>query len=217
MAIGDRLRNAMTLWGAPGCINTGKCLMTAGEKGLDIKTASFDPGSSEVQSMSPLGIGPIVRHVDYVVVGHVAIMSYFDDKGFGPSLIIRNGVVRSAQYQWSHYAMDVVQENMDNNDVLEKCFSELNKHLQNRSPAMRGDFICGEFSLADIHWAACANMLIIQGKSNLVEKHGEISEWWRNVQAHPSTSKESLHPFTCLPTKQDVDSNTLRDITLNVG
>ena len=217
MAIGDRLKSAMTLWGAPSCVNTAKCLMTAGEKGLDIKTAMFDPDSSEVKSMSPLGLGPIIRHVDYIVVGHLAIMSYFDDKGFGPSLVVRNGVLRSVQYQWIHYAIDAVQQNMDNNDVLEKCFSELEKRLQDHTPPRRGDFICGDFSLADVHWAACVNMLIAKGKGNLIEKRSATSEWWRNVKAHPSTSKENLQPYTCMPTKEDMDKNSLRDIMINIG
>ena len=214
MAIGDRLRSAVTLWGAPGCVNTAKCLMTAGEKGMSVKTAAFDPGSSEIQSMSPLGIGPILRHVDFVAVGHITIMSYMDDKGFGPSLIIRNGVTRAIMWQWSLYAVDAVQPGLENADTVDKCFAELDKHLQNPSPSLRGPFICGEFSLADIHWGACANMLDAQGKGNVLERSGAVAEWWGQVKSHPSTSKEKLEPYTCMPTKSDMDSNTLRGIDI---
>ena len=215
MAIGDRLRSVMTLWGAPSCVYSAACLMVAGEKGLDLKALSFDPNSSEVQSMSPLGLGPVMRHVDHVSVGHQTIVSYFDDKGFGPSLISRNGLVRSIQYQWIQYAVDVVRVNMDNTDVLEKCFAELEKQLQDKSPSLRGDFICGGFSTADIYWAACANLLDIKGKNYLIEKHGGVSTWWNSVKMHPSTSKEQLIPFTCIPTKADVDSGSLRGVSIN--
>ena len=35
--IGDKLASAMQLYGNPSCIDTAKCLQTAGEKGVDIE------------------------------------------------------------------------------------------------------------------------------------------------------------------------------------
>ncbi len=215
MAIGDRLRHKMILWGSPSCIDTAKCLMTAGEKGVDIEASMFKPDSPEVQSMSPLGVGPILRNVDNIVVGPIAIMSYLDDKGFGPSLVIRNGVVRAVQHQWAHYTTDVVQPNIDNDQILSKALGLLNEQLSTTDVSMRGDFICGQFSLADIHWAACINMLHAKGKSGLVDKHPAIGAWWQSVKDHPSTSKENLRPFESMPTKADMDANTLRGIAIN--
>lgn len=215
MGIGDHLRTKMILWGAPACVNTAKCVHTAGEKGVDLDTAAFDPASSEVQAMSPLGVGPILKDVDHVVVGHIAIMSYLDDKGFGPSLVIRNGVIRAVQHQWASYTTDVVQPNMENDQVLGKAFDLLNDQLSTTDVRMRGDFICGQFSLADIHWAACANMLIINGKRELVEQRPAIKSWWESVKQHPSTSKEKLVPFECVATEADVRSNNLRGISIN--
>ncbi len=215
MAIGDRLRNKMVLWGAPSCINTAKCLMTAGEKGIDIETSMFSPDSSDVKSMSPLGLGPILRNVDHIVVGPIAIMSYLDDKGFGPSLVIRNGVLRAVQHQWAHYTTDFVQPNIENDEVLSKALGLFDKQLSTTDATMRGDFICGQFSLADIHWAACINMLHAKGKSPLVDQNQSIGSWWQSVKSHPSTSKENLRPFEYVPTKSDMDSNTLRNIAIN--
>lgn len=216
MAIGDRLRSAITLWGAPSCIHTAACLLIAGEKGLDITAEIFDPNSSEMKSLTPLGIGPVIKHVDHIVTGHSGIVSYFDDKGFGPSLIVRNGVVRSIQYQWVQYAIDVVQPNMDDDRVLERCFAALAKQLKNTSPSLRGDYICGSFSTVDAYWAACVNLLSINGKGGAFEKHDSISAWFSKVKSHPSTSKEDIKPFTCMPTKEDVNSGTLRNISINV-
>ena len=215
MAIGDHLRHKMTLWGSPLCINTAQCLMTAGEKGTDIQAALFSPDSSEVKSMSPLGIGPILRDDDHVVVGRTAIMSYLDDKGFGPSLMIRNAVVRATQHQWSQYAADVVQPNLDDDQILSKALKCFNEQLLTTDSMMKGDFICGQFSLVDVHWAACINMLHVKGKSGLVNANPAIDSWWQSIKHHSSTSKEKLYPFECLPTKADMDSNTLRDININ--
>jgi len=193
--------------------------MVAGEKGMDIQTMIFDPESSEVQRMSPFGVGPIIQHVDHVVVGHRGIISYFDDKGFGISLFMRNGVVRSSQMQWIDYAAEVLHQNMENDEVLEKCFSELNKKLEANS-RMGGnrpkEFICGEFSTADVYWGACANLLSIKGRDNYIKKHGAVATWWNKVKSHPSSSKENLTPYDCMPTREDIESNKLRNVAINV-
>ena len=215
MSIGDHLSSKMILWGAPDCINTGKCLMTAGEKGCDIEARIFDPSASEIQSPSPLGIGPILRDVDHYVVGHIPIMSYLDDKGFGPSLVIRNGVVRAIQHQWANYTVEAVQPNMDDEAIVDKALGMLNERLTVSDARMRGDFICGQFSLADIHWAATINMMYIQGKGNLVDKHNGVTGWWGRVKDHMSTSKEKLKPFECMPTSDDVSAGKLRDVLIN--
>lgn len=217
MAVGDSLRNRVQLWGAPGCVNTAKCLFTAGEKGMDVTTIMFDPSSAEVKSRSPLGLGPILCHRDFVVVGHVAVMSYMDDKGFGPSLMIRNGVVRALQHQWSHYTTDAVQPAIEADDegALGNAFDLLNDRLNERGGNIRGDFVCGSFSLADIHWAACANLLIAKGKGSIVDGRPAVAKWWGLVKEHPSTSKENIRAFECMPTQADIQSNTLRDISIH--
>ena len=50
---------------------------------------------SEFLSKSPYGIGPVLQDIDFIVYGAGAVMSYLDDKGFGPSLVPRNGVHRA--------------------------------------------------------------------------------------------------------------------------
>ena len=217
MAVGDRLRDRIVLWGAPSCVNTAKCLFTGGEKGMDVTCILFDPSSQDVQVRSPLGVGPILCHKDFIVTGQSAILSYIDDKGFGPSLVIRNGVVRAQMYQWTQYATEVVQPAMENDDdaKLGAAFDVLAKRLQERGGGIRGDFICGDFSLADIHWGACANMLFIKGKGSVVESRSDVARWWGCIKEHPSTSKEKLKPFECMPTQADVQGNALRNIDIH--
>ena len=40
---------------------------------------------SDFLAKSPYGIGPVLQDIDYIVYGTTAVMSYLDDKGFGPS------------------------------------------------------------------------------------------------------------------------------------
>lgn len=218
--IGDKLASAMNLFGHPSCINTAKCLQTAGEKGIDVE-ANLIQGPDDVRSMSPLGSAPVLKDLDNVVYGTGAILSYLDDKGFGPSLVPRNGVIRAQMYQWAHMATDYVQEQAaaartggGDRELLTRLYDMLEEKLQD--PRKRGDFICGEFSLADIHWSACTNMLMHAGVSDLVDSRGKVKGWWEAVKSHPSTSKEKLTPYSVLPTKEDVDSGQLRNVAINV-
>jgi len=101
MPIGDHLRDVMDLYGSPKCPHTNAVLIAAGEKGVDINSHVEDDWgpSGSIRSMSPLGIGPILKDRTAVNVGLVACMSYLDDKGFGPSLVHRNGVTRARMFQ----------------------------------------------------------------------------------------------------------------------
>ncbi len=216
--IGDQLRTKMILSGQPGCPDTGKCLQTAGEKGIDIESRVISGlDDSDFLAKSPYGIGPALQDIDLVVYGTYAVMSYLDDKGFGPSLVPRNGVHRAVMYQWAGIAMEKVQAMLgDNIDEagLAVLFDGLEQQVKN--PPKKGSFICGDFSLADIHWSACCNLIEINGAGNLISSRSGVSAWYDQVKSHPSTSKEKLEPYTCLPTAEDVKSGSLRDISINV-
>lgn len=212
--IADQLRTKMILMGHPSCINTAKCLQTAAEKGVDVDarvvSSATDP---ELLKMSPLGIAPALMDVDYVIYGTLSILSYLDDKGFGPSLVPRNGVVRSIMYQWICVAMEI-QGGIaaGDNTKVGPAIAELSKQLE--SPPSRGEFICGAFSLADIHWAACCNMLNIKGHGDVMSP--TATKWFEAVKKHPSTSKEKIIPFDVVPTADDVEKGQLRGISINV-
>ena len=101
MAIGDHLRDVQDLYGSPKCPHTNAVLIAAGEKGVDLNCHVEDDWgpSSSVRSMSPLGIGPVLKDRSATNIGLMACMSYIDDKGFGPSLVHRNGVTRARMFQ----------------------------------------------------------------------------------------------------------------------
>ena len=225
--IGNKLSTAMKLFGNPSCINTAKCLPTAGEKGVDVEAISINSGD-EVLDNSPLGSAPVLKDLDNIVYGTGAILSYLDDKGFGPSLVPRNGVIRAIMYQYSHIATDYVQMEAyglltgsgGNMDIVNKACDLLENLLtdppQHSAPKLKKDsFVCGEFSLADIHWMSCVNALEISG-NDVVSSRPGMTEWYNAVKNHPSTSKEKVVPYDFLPTKEDVDSGKVRNVGINV-
>ena len=105
--IGDKLASAMQLYGNPSGTNTAKALQTTAEKGVDIETHKISSGE-EAADISPLHSAPVLKDLDNVVYGPNAILSYLDDKGFGPSLVPRNGVIRAIMYQYAHITTDYV-------------------------------------------------------------------------------------------------------------
>jgi len=222
--IGDKLATAMQLFGNPSCINTAKCLQTAGEKGVDIEAITINSGD-EVSDKSPLSSAPVLKDLDNIVYGTGAILSYLDDKGFGPSLVPRNGVIRAIMYQYAHIASDYVQMEAyglltgsgGNMDIVNKSCDLLENLLSNPpDPKLKKDvYICGEFSLADIHWMSCVNALKISG-NDVISSRAKMTEWYDAVKSHPSTSKEKVVPFDFLPTKEDVDSGKVRNVGINV-
>ena len=218
--IGDKLRSRMVIYGHPKCINTAKCFQTAAEKGVDVEAKVIDPDGSrsdpEFSSVSPLGEFPALRDVKGTIYGTLAVMSYLDDKGFGPSLVPRNGVHRAIMYQWITVAMAMAQGKIVNDDMtgLAPILDAFDRQIS--TPPKKGDFICGDFSLADIHWAACANMLCIKGHGDVVSARPAVNGWFEKVKAHPSTSKENIIPFSAVPTADDFQSGQLRDIAINV-
>ena len=209
--IGDKLGTKMILRGHPSCPDTGKCLQTAAEKGVDIDTEVItDIDASDFRAVSPYGIGPVLQDIDFIVYGTVAVMSYLDDKGFGPSLVPRNGVSRAI------IATESVAPNLGdsiNKDALAPLFDGLEKQVIN--PPRKGDFICGDFSLADIHWSSCCNLIEIGGAGDLISSRPGVAKWYDKVKSHPSTSKEKIIPFTVLPSATDIASGTLNGISIN--
>ena len=100
MAIGDHLRDVQDLYGSPKCPHTNAVLIAAGEKGVDLNCHVEDDWgpSSSVRSMSPWYRSGL-KDRSATNIGLMCCMSYIDDKGFGPSLVHRNGVTRARMFK----------------------------------------------------------------------------------------------------------------------
>ncbi len=226
MAIGDHLSDVKVLWGVAGCHNTSKVLLTAAEKGVDIDGRSVDVSSevemNDIKKFSPFGSVPVLKDVDFYIYGTEAIMSYLDDKGFGPSLVPRNGVIRAVHYQWSHIATEhfgpAVNRLTEGDDSAMDCvkngLAALEAQLNSRNK--RGDYIVGEFSLADIHWAPAIHSLCLHNHESLIDSMPGVKAWWANMKVRKSMSKENYVAYTVLPSLDEIRSNKLRSISINV-
>jgi len=218
----------MQLYGVTESADTLKCLFTAAEKGVDIESkpvggTNTGTDAAEYRAMSPFGTVPCLRDVDFTLCGTIAIMSYLDDKGFGPSLVPRNGVARAVHYQWIHTANETVAPQVErllaSDDagqavaVLGAAFDALENQLKTKR--YRGDFIVGDFTLADIHWAPYVHFCELTGHGDLISSRSAVNAWWQQVKGHKSTSKEDYVAYTVLPSLEEVKSNQLRSVSIN--
>ena len=216
MAIGDHLREALDLYGSPACPHTNACMLAAGEKGIDMDChaeTDWSP-SGAVRGMSPLGIGPVLKDRTQTNYGLISCLSYIDDKGFGPSLIARNGTVRARMYQEMGVA---AQCNVGDDASLASALDVLDTTLGTDAGNMKGDYVCGQFTLADACWAGVCQVAMNMGKGAAISSRSRVNTWFAAVQSHPSTSKESINPFSCMATKADHDSGSMREVRVNAG
>ena len=216
MPIGDHLRDVQDLYGSPKCPHTNAVLIAAGEKGVDLNCHVEDdwgPGSS-VRSMSPLGIGPVLKDRSATNIGLVSCMSYLDDKGFGPSLVHRNGVTRARMFQEITIA---AQTDCSDDAALAAVLDQLEATLNSPLGNMKGDYVVGQYTLADCAWAGVCQVATNMGKGDAVSSRSSVNAWFGAVQSHPSTSKEAINPFSCLATKADHDGNTMREVRINTA
>ena len=216
MAIGDHLREALDLYGSPACPHTNACMLAAGEKGIDMDChaeTDWSP-SGAVRGMSPLGIGPVLKDRTQTNYGLISCLSYIDDKGFGPSLIARNGTVRARMYQEMGVA---AQCNVGDDSSLASALDVLDTTLGTDAGNMKGDYVCGQFTLADACWAGVCQVAMNMGKGAAISSRSRVNTWFAAVQSHPSTSKEAINPFSCMATKADHDAGSMREIRVNAG
>ena len=228
MAIGDHLSDVKVLWGVAGCADTSKCLFAAAEKGIDIDGRSVDINSeSEMAALkvgSPFGSLPVLKDVDFYVYGTEAILSYLNDKGFGNSLVPRSAIARTQQYLWSHVAKDIFSpavKKISNGsseaaDIEEVKAILLKLEEQLNSKTQRGDYIVGDFTLADIHWAPYIHSCCLYGHEALIDALPAVKTWWSNMKVRKSTSKENYVAYTVLPSIDEIRNNKLRSVSINV-
>jgi glutathione S-transferase len=226
MAIGEALSDVKVLWGVAGCPDTSKVLLTAAEKGVDVDGRSVDLTSEidmdEIKKHSPFESIPLLKDADFYIFGTEAIMSYLDDKGFGTSLVPRNGIVRAIHYQWSYIATvafgpavsKLTEGDESAMEAVKKALVSLEAQLNLRTK--RGDYIVGDFTLADIHWTPGVHALCLHGHESLIDSKPGIKAWWSKMKVRKSMSKENYVAYTILPSLNEIRSNKLRSISINV-
>ena len=156
----------------PGDAASYKCIFLASYRKIPVEIewgepSSLDDKMSESLNMSNLNRYPSIKDGDFTVCGEGAVMTYLNIKGRTPTIHPRKARVLAMQQYW----IQVLKTKCSAPENYDAIFSQLDKALENQK------YIVGEFSLADIHWAASFKALEQSGTVIDIDKYQNVSNW----------------------------------------
>lgn len=156
----------------PGDAASYKCIFLASFRKIPVdiewcEPSSLDDKMSESLNMSNLKRYPCIEDSDFTVCGESAVMMYLNIKGRTPTIHPRKARVLAMQQYW----IQVLNTKCTSEENYPAVLEQLNNALDNQK------YIVGEFSLADIHWAATFKALEESGKTTNISNYKNISDW----------------------------------------
>ena len=157
-----------------------KCMFLAAYRNVSIDvdwetSSSIDDKVSESLHLPSHNQYPCIKENDFVVCRTNPVLTYLNIKGKAPTIHPRKARVLAAQQYWIQVLtkkfeplLSDISSNSKNITTILEMFDE---NLADKN------YIVGEFSLADIHWAAIFKVLEDQGQSNIFTSYQNLSTW----------------------------------------
>lgn len=217
----------LQLLGAPFCAETLKCILAAGEQGMEMNCGALEMsevGSSELAEVAEFGMLPALKENDYFTSGTRAITEYINARGLGTSLIPKNVVLASEQDTWIEKARQQAAPAVDAmvgeitgrggdaaaaKNTLGPILDELNEQLG------KDKFIVGKnYSLADLHWTAHLHLLGLTSGADMIDSRSNIKTWLEGIRNKKSNCGQALKAASLLPTVDDIKANKLNNVVI---
>lgn len=165
----------------PGDVASYKCLFLASYRKIPVEiewgeTSILDDKMSESLNMSNLNRYPCIEDGDFTVCGEHAVMTYLNIKGRTPTIHPRKARVLAMQQYWIQVLKTKFTSQVNEGDQGAAALDALDKVLTNQK------YIVGEFSLADIHWAAEFKVLEDSGKASIFSKYKNVTDWLARIK-----------------------------------
>ncbi len=226
----------MQLLGNPGDADTLKCLLIAGEKGIELESGILDIAQEQqhgenYREISPFGIMPALKEAKYVCVGEDGITCFIEGRGLGNRLQPRNARVLAEQMYWidiarsdvAPYVKTLVQQHVlgamsdpefqADAEAMQAARDALHAPLDAINTQLAGkQFVVGDFSYADIHWTAYVHLLATVGEVALIEQQANLKTWFERIKSHKSFSGQDIIPYELMPTLDEIKSQSLKDV-----
>lgn len=222
----------LQLLGAPYCPETLKCLLVAGEQGMEMNTGALEKSdfdSAALNAVSEFGMLPALKENDYFTSGTKAITEYINARGLGNSLIPKNAALAAEQEYWIDKSRgqtgNAVSALVDecivsgSNDAgkidaarqaLAPVLDELNTQLS------KGRYILGKnYSLADLHWTAVIHLLGLTASADLTDSRPNIKNWLATIRDKKSSCGQALKAVSLLPSVEDIKANKLSNVVID--
>ena len=165
----------------PGDVGSYKCLFLASYRKIPVEieweeSSELDDKMSESLNMSNLNRYPCIEDGDFTISGENAVMTYLNIKGRAPSIHPRKARVLAMQQYWIQVLKTKFMPEEGSGEPNTATLDALDKALTNQK------YIVGEFSLADIHWAAALKVLEDGGNASILSNYKNVADWFANMK-----------------------------------
>lgn len=229
----------LQLLGTPWDADTLKCIITAAEQGMEMRTGYLDTLNDEqnspaYQEIFEFGTYPGLKEADYNVAGANAIMAFINARGLGYSLVPKNVTEAATQDFWVDIAETEATPNVNvlvqeqllkpmkdsaykaNAEVCEKARINLNRVLDLLETQLTGNpYIVNKYSFADVHWTAVIHLLMQTEEASLVKQRPQILRWYESLATRKSNCGQDIVSFSLLPNKDNIQQKQLSSVVID--
>ncbi|MFT6909648.1 MAG: glutathione S-transferase [Oleiphilaceae bacterium] len=228
----------LQLLGTPWDADTLKCIITAAEQGMEMRTGYLDTLNGEQDLLAyrdifEFGTYPGLKEADYNVAGANGIMAFINARGLGYSLVPKNVTEAATQDFWIDIAITevtphvntLVQEQIvkpsantsystDNvacsqaKEQLSLVLDALDKQLMDKA------YIISKYSFADIHWTAVIHLLMLTDAADMVNQRSHILRWYKALALRKSNCGQDIVSFSLLPNLGNILRRELSSVVI---
>lgn len=194
----------MRLWWHPFSLYPRRVRVVLLEKGLACDDAIVDLPNGATHApdflrLNPFGQVPVLEDEGLVVAGSLAIMEYLDERHPSPPLMPRDAATRARARQLMGWSGDyfgpafkrwlapmfVPPEQVNPADVA-AAREEIAQHLDVLDATLGGDWLVGDFSLADVAYVPFVAELAAVNLGDLLDERPRAGAWVARLRARPS-------------------------------
>ena len=222
----------LQLLGAPYCPETLKCLLVAGEQGMEMNTGALEKSdfdSAALNAVTEFGMLPALKENDYFTSGTKAITEYINARGLGNSLIPKSATLAAEQEFW----IDKSRGQTGNavSALVDECIvsgsndaGKIDAARQTLAPVLdelntqlgKNKYIVGKnYSLADVHWTAVIHLLGLTAGADLIDARPNIRNWLTAIRNKKSSCGQALKAVSLLPSVEDIKANKLSNVVID--
>jgi glutathione S-transferase len=228
----------LQLLGTPWDMDTLKCIITAAEQGMEMRTGYLDTLKSEqdqqeYRDIFEFGTYPGLKEADYNVAGATAIMAFINARGLGYSLVPKNVTEAATQEFWIDIAITeaapqvnvLVQEQIvkpladssysTDSVVFSQAKDNLNSVLDALDKQLTGKtYIIDKYSFADVHWTAVIHLLMLTDGAAMVNQRPQILRWYNSLASRKSNCGQDIVSFSLLPRIENIQRKELSSVVI---
>lgn len=229
----------LQLLGTPWDADTLKCIITAAEQGMEMRTGYLDTLKEEQDSEAyrdifEFGTYPSLKEADYNTAGANAIMAFINARGLGYSLVPKNVTEAATQDFWVDFAITEATPNMNilvheqivmplkepgysaNSDACTQAKGKLASILDSLEKQLTGnDYIVNKYSFADVHWTAIIHLLMMTDAAALIKERASINRWYEALSSRKSNCGQNIVSFSLLPSLVNIQRKELSSVVIN--